>query len=203
MAGVTIFGSCFGHYDEYAGRWADAIDHMHIKPEEVFLAVDRTLPIPKWITQVVVDPATEWPIPGYSNYALSFIETEWAWRIDIDDMPLPDMLVGMDPDCDVWHGGYVNQRKNVYIPADVTAQEVLALPYNPILSCSAFRASLGRDVWYPDIAFDDWGFWRRMAKAGARFKSAKRTLYQYDFHPETSVSGMHASDKNTREALAQ
>jgi hypothetical protein len=199
---VTIFGSCFGGYRHYAQGWAAAIERMDPQPDAVVLAVDALMPLPGFVEQTVTTPMTRWPIPGYNNHALSWVTTEWAWRMDIDDQPMPDMLLDFSTDCDVWHGGYENQHGHVYIPGDVTADEVLAAPYNPILSASAFRTALWRDgSRFPDIAFDDWGLWRRFARDGAKFKSAGRGTYLYDFHPHTSVSGQHASDANTREAL--
>jgi hypothetical protein len=200
---VTIFASCFNGYDVYLERWVAAIERMDPQPDAVVLATDRLHSLPTMIEQLQCRPETRWPIPGYNNKALSVVETDWAWRVDVDDQPLPDMLVGMNTDCDVWHGGYENQHGHVYIPGHVTADEVLAAPYNPILSASAFRMAYWRDgTHFPDIAFDDWGFWRRLARDGARFASAGRVLYLYDFHPHTSVSGMHATGLNAVEAMA-
>lgn len=206
---VTIFASCYGNYGKYAKRWYEAIEAMTVKPDAILVATDKPLKLPKAVEQHIpgffsaaVDQTYRTPL--YNNWAISYSETDWLWRCDFDDQMIPDAIEKAKlVDCDVYHGGYINQHGTEYVPGRVSATSVLKSTFNPIASGSAFT----RDIWersggFPAIAYDDWGFWRRCARQKAKFKAANRVTYTYDHHPETSLSGLHASDESTKAALA-
>jgi hypothetical protein len=206
---VTIFASCYGNYDKYAKRWFDAIDAMTVKPDAIIVATDKKLKLPASVEQHIPQTYSSldmtFKTPIFNNWAISYAETEWVWRCDIDDQMASDAIEKAKLNgCDVYHGGYINQHGQTYIPGNITAAKVLKSPFNPIASGSAFT----RDIWgvaggFPAIAYDDWGFWRRVARHKAKFVAAGRVTYTYDHHPETSLSGKHMSDESTRIALAQ
>ena len=88
-----------------------------------------------------------------------------------------------DVESDAWILGYHRQNGEYYTAPQLTASEYLEQPGNPFPACSAIRRdSYLRAGGFPDVAFQDYGLWRRMAHVGMTFQASTRAHYRYSLH---------------------
>lgn len=125
------------------------------------------------------------PQAYHLNEAIRQVETEWAWIVDIDDIVMVDGLRGLgDVEADVWQMGFLRSDGELYRPPALTNDEYLAERGNPYVAGSAIRVEAFREVGgFTDIAFQDWGLWRRLALVGATFQASDRAHFHYMRHP--------------------
>lgn len=119
--------------------------------------------------------------------AIMAADTDWVLIADIDDVLHPDALEGIDTiAADVWQLGYVRSDAEEYLPPRLTPAELLAANKCVYVGSSAIRTDIFHDCGgYPDIALQDWGLWRRLARHGAVVEPSTRTHFTYMRHPET------------------
>ena len=187
-APVTVVSSVYGdrNYHSFVPRWFKAIRNLENPPAEIIIGTDR----PTYESAVEVVSENRWTYPQafHLQDAISHASTEWVWICDIDDLAMPDALNGIeDVTEDVWQMGYVRQPDELYyVPPQLAAAEVLASEKNRFVAGSAFRRDAFEEVGgFPDVAFQDWGLWRRMALHGMRFKSSGRAHFYYNRHLAT------------------
>ena len=108
-----------------------------------------------------------YPIPYFSNRAVDALRTDWCWNMDIDDLVFPSALREIRVvDADVYAAGLVTS--------------VAESKVNLVNAGSAFKKWLWEKVGgYPDIGFHDWGLWRLMGRAQARFACSGSPDYLY------------------------
>jgi hypothetical protein len=200
---VGLFTILYGTYSHYLPAWIDAVQNLETKPDQVIVATDLDVDVPSWIEIVKPYEINRYPIPAHANAACDALHTEWMWRMDIDDRIRPDALSVIRDDADVVTTWYENQHGYIHmVPAgDISCEEILNAQCNLIVSASPFRRWLHEQAPFPDIAHEDWGLWKSFARLGARFRSANKVTHDYDFHPNTSISGLHANEENFQEAL--
>ena len=202
--GVTIFAGLYGDvYDSYVSKWLKAVKAA--KPDRIIIGSDRDRTIDG--VDVVVGTCTgTHPSAFFQNLAAGKARTEWVWQMQIDDLIHKDALTGLDEvTADVWQVGYDRTDGARYIPPALSAGELLAAPDNPFVMASPVRRKAFAAVGgYPDIAYEDWGLWRLMARAGYTFAAAGKTAFAYNWHPETSRTSQDARHRETNmsEALA-
>lgn len=192
MQDVTVVSCLYGDtHDEFADRWADALLAMTERPAAVIVGADHELfaseRLGQGATFVSSDCTWRHPQAYYLNKAADFASTEWLWFLDIDDIAFPDALEGLDQvDAEVWQLGYLRSDGETYIPPQLTAEEVLTAERNPFVAGSCVRTLAFNWVGgFRDIALQDWGLWRALAAADARFQSSDRAHFHYMRHPNT------------------
>lgn len=198
----TIVSTIWGDkYDAYIPDWLASVEAL--EPDDVIVATDKLRNFPDWVRQVQTVFEGRYPAAFYLNQACSKVVTDWVWVSDMDDRIRPNMTYILDDSFDIIGVGYERSDGMLYIPAQFDNQEMLDMSWNPIPASSPFK----RQVWeanpYPDIAHQDWGFWRKAMRAGFVYKTAGRIVYDYAWHPESSISGAHANNNiYVSEALA-
>ena len=187
---VTVISCLYGRtHDRFLWEWLSAVRQLDPAPAEVIIATDRYRHITDGALEVFRrhNDGTRYPQAFYLNKALEQVETEWVWIHDIDDLAFPDALEGLDDvDADVFQMGYLRSDGLVYLPPELAAAEVLASPRNPFVAGSCVRTEALRAVGgFPDIAFQDWGLWLQLARAGATFAASDRPRFHYRRHGST------------------
>jgi hypothetical protein len=189
-APVTVVSCLYGDrgYDRFIGEWQASLRGLTVKPAAAIVFADRHYEIPDAYVFVT---GCRWKHPQayYQNKAVSLALTEWVWILDIDDTALPDALEGIeDVPADVWLMGY--EREGVtYTSPQMTAAEYLNLNGNPFGGASAIRVEAFRRAGgFPDVAFQDWALWRRLAGIGATFQASDRAHYRYNRHSQTRTA---------------
>jgi hypothetical protein len=203
---VTVFAGLYGtDYDHYLPAWLEAVKAA--KPSAIIIGTDRKRTIPGVTVVVKKAPATQrHPAAHYQNLAASAADTEWLCQMQIDDLIRPDAFDGLDAvTADVWQVGYERSDGYTYTPHALPGADLLALQDNPYVMASpirreAFTAAGG----YPDIAFEDFGLWRTLARGEHTFAAAGRITFDYSWHPETSRTGQDDTNRaaHLAEALA-
>lgn len=173
MSYVAIIAPLYGdEYDHFVPAWFDAIAALDRQPDEVILHRGEPL------------PGETGTCARLKNEAAALSAADWIWTLDVDDLALPDALTGIDDvDADVWAMGYTGVDGE-FIPDVIPNDEYLRLPTQLYPAMSAFRhISFDSVGGFPQIAYEDWGLWRRMARAGCTFESSGRVHSIYRSHP--------------------
>mgnify|MGYP001354196753 CR=1 FL=1 len=184
---VTIVSCVYGDpYKRFVPRWVDAIAALKPGPDAVIVATDGDIDIPD---VRVVESFCHWRYPQawHLRKAVEAADTDWVWVVDIDDLAHPDGLFGIDAvQGDVWQMGFDRSDGLSYLPPQMSAVEFLASERNVYVAGSAFQTDIFHDCGgFPDVALQDWGLWRRLARHGAKVVSSGRTHFKYMRHPLT------------------
>lgn len=188
---VTVVSCVYGDtHTGYVTGWLEAVKALDPKPEAVIVASDQPLGLPAHVGSIIGPAVWRHPQAQYLNMAIGAADTEFVWIVDIDDRPMRDGLEGLDGfHGDVWMTGYVRYDGDCYdeyVPPNLTAQQILAMSTSIIPGTSVVRRTAFLDVdGFPDVAFQDWALWRRLARAGYVFRTSGRTNFCYNRHPDT------------------
>lgn len=178
MADVTVVSCVYGDgFEAFIPRWAEAIDRLENPPVDV----------------IIGSGSCEWTHPQafHLTQALAQATTEWIWVVDIDDLAMPDALNGIEAvNADVWMMGYLRLPDELlYLPPLMSNDQILSSHHNQLVGGSAFRRDAFDEVGgFPDVAFQDWALWRRMARHGMRFQMSDRAHFYYNRHSATRSS---------------
>jgi hypothetical protein len=176
---VTAFGEPGNRYAQFTARWWAAVLSMLPAPAEVVVAHTcpeplGLLPGPATVRTVAV-PCVKPDVVSMVNAAVEAATQPWVSVIGVDDCYTPTALTDLvkadaaGAEILVWHQREVGSHVwNCYWNPDVLQRA------NTLAGSCPVR----RDLWLrvggpPRIAWSDWGFWLRCAKAGA-------TAYQSD-----------------------
>jgi hypothetical protein len=199
---VTLWTTCFGSYGRFLDGWIDAA--MRSGADEILVASDTPRPVPDGVRLEVVDTDFRFREAGFRNEACALAEHEWLWQIDVDDRIVPDaarMVEGHT--AGVVQVGYQRSDGPIYIPGVIANERYLASGGNSYVSGSPFtREAFEASGGFPDIAWSDWGLWRRMARAGVTFAAANQVAYWYRWEPHDSVTGIYTDPQHVAEVLA-
>jgi hypothetical protein len=178
---VGVFGIQFdGWYEDWIDGWFDAC--LLAQPDQIVLVCDQDRWVPDGVQLIVAPPCDQrYPIPYYSNIAVSALTTDWCWNMDIDDLIYPDALQEIRVvDADVYAAGLLTSTGTKALSRRLDCDRVWRSLDNLVNAGSAFRKSMWVQVGgYPDIGFHDWGLWRLMAREQARFVASGWPLYWY------------------------
>lgn len=187
MIDCTVISCLYGEsHDRFVADWADGVGRLSPAPAAVIVGTDRRHRTIHGAQIRVGDCHWNYPQAFYLQTALDFVETEWVWIHDIDDVALPNALDGIDKvTADVWQLGYQRSDGEVYTPPQLAAEEVLTADRNLFVAGSCVRTSKLREVGgFPDCALQDWALWRRLALANATFESSDRIHFNYRRHED-------------------
>lgn len=197
---VTVWTTVFGDYHRFLEGWLDAAKAAN--PDRILIVSDRDLQVSADV--VVATPSGRFPEASMRNVACENGD-DWLWQIDVDDRILPDVLGTLDGrDCDVMQVGYCSTRGVQPLPQPLSNKQYLAARKNMWTSGSPFT----KDIWiraggFPDIAWSDWGFWRRCCRADARVEFPNVHGYIYREEPQDSVTGKYQDARHVYEAMAE
>jgi hypothetical protein len=170
---VTVVGVIYGtDYWRFEMDWRRSLDRMLPPADDVILH------------HGLVKPGELYPQARLLNEAIAQVTTDWIWPLNVDDLALPDALVGLEEeDAHVWLMGMRSGKQDI-IPEALGNEEYLASFGNPYPSMSAFRKKAWELVGgYPIVGHEDWALWRRMALAGLDFAASGRVHSVYRDHP--------------------
>jgi hypothetical protein len=189
VTSVTVVSSVYGDrgFHSFVPRWMKAIDKLERQPEQIIIGADR-FTYESSVEVVSENLAWAYPQAFHLQDAISQASTDWIWVCDIDDLAMPDALNGIDDVAeDVWQMGYLRHPDELlYVPPQLGCADILASEKNEFVAGSAFRRDAFEEVGgFPDVAFQDWGLWRRMARHGMRFLSSDRAHFHYNRHLAT------------------
>jgi hypothetical protein len=185
---ATVVSCIYGdRYRPFVDGWADSVHALDPRPDHVVVAGDDAAGLPAFVAEVIGQCPWLYPQAFYLHLAISTVQTEWVWILDIDDRALPGALEGLeDVDADVLMCGYLRSDGEVYVPPPLTAEDVLVSPRNLIPAGSMIRTeAFKRCGGFLDVALQDWGLWRSLASCGATFQTSGDARYLYNRHPQT------------------
>jgi hypothetical protein len=198
---VAVVSAIYGDdYDCFVYDWQKSIKRLNRAPDEVVLH--------RGFAHGELHP---WG--RIMNEAIAETTTDWIFPLGVDDMVLPDGLDGIDEvESDVWLMGYEHlggaRKVRTFIPTALPNDDYLASARNVYPGLSCFRRSAWERVGgYPIISHEDWGFWRRLARAGATFSASGRVQTIYRDHPgqrskAKRLAPTEAREERVKEVLA-
>ena len=168
---VAVIASLYGDYDCFVDDWHRSIASLNRRPDEVILRRGAV-------------PSELYPQPRLLNEAIAQATSDWIWNLNVDDTALPDGLDGIDDvDADVWLMGYRRRDGQEHVPAVISNSDYIALNDNSYPAMSCFRRSaLNKVGGFPVIGYEDWGLFRRLARAGCVFAASGRVNSIYSRH---------------------
>ena len=183
---VTVISCLYGDsHDRFMDEWLAGVHRLKPHPQAVIVGTDHPR---KMRGASVKIGACSWRYPQafYLQWACRFVETEWIWIHDIDDYAFEDALAGLEEvEADVWQMGYERSDGEFYLPPHMDCNAVLAAERNPFVAGSCVRTAALRDVGgFPDIALQDWGLWRALARESCTFQASDRTHFYYRRHEQ-------------------
>jgi hypothetical protein len=108
----------------------------------------------------------------------------------------------LETDADVVAVGLKISDSANYIPQAISNDTIINTESNYLNCGSPIRRVAWEKVGgYPDIAFTDWGMWRILARADAKFYFPNRVGYIYRKDSANSMSGWAETTQNKEEAL--
>jgi len=202
VVGVTLWTTCFGSYGRFLDGWLDAA--LQAGAGEVLVVSDIVRPVPAGVRLVVTSTDFKFREAGFRNTACEYAEHDWLWQIDVDDRIAPGaarMVEGHT--AGVVQVGYHRSDNMIYIPPAIPNERYLSSGGNCYVSGSPFtRQAFEVSGGFPDIAWSDWGLWRRMARAGVTFAAANEVAYWYRWEPHDSVTGIYTDPQHVADVLA-
>jgi hypothetical protein len=200
--GVTLWTTCFGTYGRFLDGWQDAA--LQAGADEVLVVSDVPRPVSDGVRLLVASTPFQYQEAGLRNVACEHASEDWLWQIDVDDRILPgaaSMVEGQT--AGVVQVGYIRSDGFEYVPRALRADVYLNCEGNPYVSGSPFtREAYLLSGGFPDVAWSDWGLWRRMARAGVAVAAAGRVAYLYRWEPHDSVTGLYGDPRHVAEVLA-
>jgi hypothetical protein len=170
---VAVIACLYGtEYDRFVDEWFASLGQLERQPDEIILHRGERLE---------GETGTQ---ARLQNEAAALASSEWIWKLDVDDLALPTALNGIDyVVSDVWVMGYRLENGDKCIPEVLPNSEYLDSDEQLYPGMSAFQRDVFEGVGgYPEIAYEDWGLWRRMARAGCTFESSHRAHSTYRKH---------------------
>jgi glycosyltransferase involved in cell wall biosynthesis len=204
---VTVATIIYGNgYEHYLSGWIDA--SIAAQPDAIIVSTDQDRCDAQNVICTVSQPPSDWRFAGswFLNKAFERATTDWVWVVGVDDRIRPQALqalIGREH-CDVVQVGYRRSDGFTYRPPPIKNRQILALKNNALFACSPIK----RDAWlrvggFPDVAFEDWAMWRKLARADCTFGYSFNVAVDYDWHPETNATMRFGSTpENALEALA-
>lgn len=198
MGRLSLYTVVFGEdYHEYLDGWVDAA--LKVGADEVVVVSDRHRVLPDGVRLERHDTSYRWREAGMRQYAVGLCTSDWVWLIDVDDRVMPDVAGVVDRDADVVQVGFIRSDGQVTVPNIVPHSQFLEQRMNRYVGTSPVRRKKLEAVGgWPDVGYADWGLWRKLARAGARFVAADRVCFEYNWHPDSSLTGQK---RNRRELV--
>ena len=197
---VTVWTTVFGGYHRFLPGWLEAAEAAN--PDRILVVSDLRLKVSADV--VVARPSGRFPEASMRNVACRNGDG-WLWQIDVDDRIMPDALQVLNGRvCDIVQVGYVSTAGGRRLPTLTSNEQYLNNRHNEWMSGSPFtRDIFERAGGFPDIAWSDWGFWRRCCRAGAVVEAGGQVCYIYREEPDDSVTGRYQDERHITEALEQ
>jgi hypothetical protein len=141
-------------------------------------------------------PLSDGTLADYLNAAVEATETDWVMWTGLDDRPLPSAFLNLPSphECDLIAGGIIISTGGAIL------SNFRALPThdgNTVMSNTLHT----REIWqraggYPDVYFNDWGFWLRCAALNPRIYEPKAFQMWYENSDNQGrLSGQDNRDK--------
>ena len=87
---------------------------------------------------------------------------------------------------DVWQIGFERSDGEIHLPPKTHGCGVLVVGANHYVGAAMIRTDIFHDVGgFPDVAFQDWALWRKLARHGATVEPSDRPTSSYMRHPRT------------------
>jgi len=165
---ITLYTlSWNGYWDKHSKKWINYINNLNTKPDEIIIVSDNPIDTSKInhpnINNIVL-PINNYRdvVSLYRNTAAQNSSCDWVVASDIDDMPLPNYLDGLDIDADICGFSFMEQaNKKIYKPDETSLEKRLLgiVDGSLIPGTSAIKRSVFNKIRYERFTYEDLTFW--------------------------------------------
>jgi len=168
------------YWEKFGQQYVTMIEAMNPKPDEVILSSLVPLDVPSWIRNII----TEELFWDGVNEAVEMSSCDWVVPAGVDQIMLPDALVGLDRDCDVISIAGRTQYGELFQANPDGYQTILGSVSNPMSGMTVMRREV--HLAYPArrSMYSDWIQWMEFRKAELRVEFDTTNRFIHWRHPE-------------------
>jgi hypothetical protein len=178
---ITLYTLAWdGYWDKHGKKWSYYINNLNTSPDEIIIVSD--LPIetsfinhPNVKNIIKATDTYQDIIALYRNIAIENSSCDWIVASDIDDMPLPNYLDGLDIDADICGFSFMEQATSaVYKPDSWSLEKrFLEIFDNTLIpGTSAIKRSVFDKLRYERGALEDLVLWCMSFKSNLSFANS-------------------------------
>ena len=168
------------YWQKFGEQYVTMIEAMNPKPDEVILSSLVPLDVPSWIRNII----TEELFWDGVNEAVEMSSCDWVVPTGVDQIMLPDALVGLDRDCDVISIAGRTQHGELFQANPDGYETILGSVSNPMSGMTVMRREV--HLAYPArrSMYSDWIQWMEFRKAELRVQFDTTNRFIHWRHPE-------------------
>jgi hypothetical protein len=168
------------YWQKFGEQYVTMIEAMNPKPNEVILSSLVPLDVPSWIRNII----TKELFWDGVNEAVEMSSCDWVVPTGVDQIMLPDALVGLDRDCDVISIAGRTQHGELFQANPDGYQTILGSVSNPMSGMTVMRRKV--HLAYPArrSMYSDWIQWMEFRKADLRVEFDTTNRFIHWRHPE-------------------
>lgn len=178
---VTVISCLYGSsHDDYYSDWLASVKALDPAPREVIVATDRYRHLTDGVLEIFKRrQGWRYPQAFYLNAALEYVESDWIWILDIDDIAFPDALADIEQNAaQVIQMGFLRSDGEIHLPKwNGPINQYVA---GSIISTMAIRSIGG----FRDVEHQDSDLWERLRANGWWFTGADRPRFHYRRHAQ-------------------
>jgi hypothetical protein len=168
------------YWEKFGGQYVAMLEAMNPQPDEVILSSLVPLDVPPCIRNII----TKELFWDGVNEAVEASSCDWVIPVGVDQIMLPDALVGLDRDCDVISIAGRTQHGQICQADSDGYEQILTSTTNPMKGMPVLRREV--HLAYPArrSMYSDWIQWMEFRKAGiwVEFDTTQRFIHWR--HPE-------------------
>jgi hypothetical protein len=168
------------YWEKFGKQYVAMIEAMNPQPDEVILSSLVPLPVPSSIRNII----TKELFWDGVNEAVEASSCDWVVPAGVDQIMLPDALVGLDRDCDVISIAGRTQHGESFQASPDGYAGILTSTTNPMAGMTVMRRNV--HLAYPArrSMYADWIQWMEFRKAGLRVEFDTTQRFIHWRHPE-------------------
>jgi hypothetical protein len=163
------------YWQKFGEQYTSMIEAMNPKPDEIILSSLVPLDVPPSVRNII----TKELFWDGINEAVELSSCDWVVSAGVDQIMLPDSLVGLDRDCDVISIAGRTQNDILFQADPDDYQRILSITTNPMSGMTV--SSRGSFLSFPTrrSPYSDWIQWMEFRKAelNVQFDTTQRFIH--------------------------
>lgn len=192
-------------FDRFVEAWWRAIEKMNPQPDEIVICATignacKILEVPLFAKQrtTIIYVNSDEPVSTYLNTAVEHCNGKWISWVGIDDLPLESLFSRVNA---------ADEKKSDIVLSGIktTSGQVIYSNWEQLVESTSNTVMSNtvctKDLWkkaggYPDIYFNDWGFWLYCYSLKPKILKTKLiTMLFNDSEDYVRLSGLKNYDK--------
>ena len=163
------------YWQKFGEQYTSMIEAMNPKPDEIILSSLVPLDVPPSVRNII----TKELFWDGINEAVELSSCDWVVSAGVDQIMLPDSLVGLDRDCDVISIAGRTQNDSLFQADPDGYENILTLKRNPMSGMTVCRRESYLRFPTRRSPYSDWIQWMEFRKAelNVQFDTTQRFIH--------------------------